>query len=114
MDKIKSINKNLSEKKFKNSYTNKSTVDFNLKITKIESLFFIASYKKKHKNKNAKIIISNIFHYDINEKVKNPSIKNIKDKYYNKKDGLQNLGCTCYLNSFICRKIHQIIFFIKK
>ena len=30
----------------------------------------------------------------------------IKDKYYNKKEGFHNSGCTCYLNSFIQILVH--------
>jgi len=30
----------------------------------------------------------------------------IKDKYYNKKEGLYNFGNTCYFNSFIQILIH--------
>ena len=49
---------------------------------------------------------------EIKQMGKNPSnekkkdINYISDIYYNKKDGFKNLGCTCYMNSFLQILIH--------
>lgn len=51
---------------------------------------------EKEENSNSGLIDQNITLGDVY----------IKDEYYNKKEGLYNSGCTCYLNSFIQILVH--------
>jgi ubiquitin C-terminal hydrolase len=105
----------------KNSYkTNKGKVnitnfliyDINEKRLKriITNDIMVIDYKKNQNN-------NSIFKYDdYPKKISNKNFENkieisksktfLKDKYYNKKEGLFNFGNTCYINSFLQILIH--------
>ena len=116
--RVEAIPSLLFPKKFKNGYNSKI-----VNIILINYFIYNINEKnpKKIKGEDIKLIVnkinSNHNHpidsIDNESKIKdNPvnyidkSKPYINDIYYNKKDGLYNFGCTCYLNSFIQILIH--------
>ena len=99
------------------NYPTKNSYDYNkYKIGKLYITFFYYDINDKTKrplknlNNNIKIIdnINKIINEEnlINENNINNQTIFINDIYYNKKEGLENFGCTCYFNSFIQIIIH--------